>query len=243
MDSDQLIDATDRNGRLLIAAAASSPDAPVAACPGWDNRQLMTHVARVHGWVAGAVTSGSIEAPTHPRLEPPARSDVAALAAWATEQLDTLLEALRATDPDQPMWTWVPEQRAGWYVRRMAHETLVHRWDAESAAGSVGAIDSDLAADGVDELIEVGFQHSMNPDKQFGYPAGSLHLHRTDGEGEWLLRADDGALVVTREHAKGDVAVRGTGPALLLYLWGRSRADLEIFGDESLAWQWAEVAP
>ena len=125
----------------------------------------------------------------------------------------------------------------------MAHESVVHRYDTEHAVGQATPIDSDVAADGVDELISVGLQYSTNPKKEFVYPSGSLHLHRTDGEGEWLLRVEEGELIVTREHAKGDVAVRGAAPDLLLYMWGRGGQDLEIFGDEALADAWANVAP
>ena len=41
--------------------------------------------------------------------------------------------------------------------------------------------------------------------------------------------------VITREHAKGDVAVRGGASDLLLFLWHRIPADrLEVFGDPAL---------
>ena len=60
----------------------------------------------------------------------------------------------------------------------------------------------------------------------------SVHLHCTDTEGEWLIVRDGDDLVVTREHAKGDVAARGTASDVLRFLWGRGGADqLEVFGD------------
>ena len=65
----------------------------------------------------------------------------------------------------------------------------------------------------------------------------SVYLHCTDTEGEWLIVRDGDDLVVTREHAKGDVAARGSASDLLRFLWGRAAADqLEVFGDgEALA--------
>ena len=53
----------------------------------------------------------------------------------------------------------------------------------------------------------------------------------------------DGRLRVTREHAKGDAAVRGTAEGLLLYLWDRSREGLECFGDQTVVDAWATVTP
>jgi predicted lipid carrier protein YhbT len=62
-----------------------------------------------------------------------------------------------------------------------------------------------------------------------------VHLHCTDTEGEWVVARRDGALTVTPEHAKGDVAARGGASELLLFLWGRTPADaLEVFGDADL---------
>ena len=47
-----------------------------------------------------------------------------------------------------------------------------------------------------------------------------MHVHSTDADGEWLVDFDNG-LAVTREHAKGDVAVRGPASDLMLVLYGR----------------------
>ena len=64
---------------------------------------------------------------------------------------------------------------------------------------------------------------------------GSIHVHCTDTEGEWLVRRDGDDLVVTREHAKGDVAARGSASDLLLFLWGRRPVSaLDVFGDGDL---------
>ena len=103
--------------------------------------------------------------------------------------------------------------------------------------------DGDVACDGIDEYIDGALQHSMNPNKEFLYPDGSIHLHRTDGEGEWLIKPSGNKIIVTREHAKGDVAVRGSALALLLYLWGRDPQGLEIFGEPELAQAWGSLAP
>ena len=131
---------------------------------------------------------------------------------------------------------------AAFFHRRMAAETLVHRIDAEDAVGRPSPIDGDLATACVDEFIDVGLRSSTDPAKAFDYPDGSLHLHRTDGAGEWLLRADDGVLVATREHAKGDAAVRGSGADLLRFVWNRPGADVEIFGDADVAAAWQSLA-
>lgn len=63
-----------------------------------------------------------------------------------------------------------------------------------------------------------------------------IHLHATDGEGEWLIRFDPGDVVVESGHAKGDAAVRGPAGDLLLWLYGRVPLDdLQAFGDPGAA--------
>lgn len=240
MTFDDYIAAIRNNGDRLLDAASSDLSAPVAACPGWDVARLVGHVGQVQAWMSEVVREPSLERPTHGFADRPEPEETVA---WGRRQLDELVDALGQASPGTPCWTWAASEVIDFYPRRMAHETVVHRHDVEQAVGGGTPIDSDMATDGVDELIEVGLQYSANPEKEFSYPEGSLHLHRTDGEGEWLLRADGGSLVVTREHAKGDVAVRGSGPDLLLYLWGRGGSNLEIFGDETLAQAWSRVAP
>lgn len=240
MNHQQYTEIVEREGTRLLEAASEDLDAAVPACPDWDVANVVGHVGQVHGWIAATVAACSTDRPTHPFPEVPAREQ---LLDWGQARLDELLASFRAMRPGTPCWNWGPGDTVDFFPRRMAHETIVHRHDVEAAVGAVTAIDSDVAADGVDELVHVGMQRSSNPKKEFTYPAGSLHLHRTDGEGEWLLRVEDGALVATREHAKGDVAVRGSGSDLLLYLWGRGGSDLEIFGDSELAAAWAAVAP
>lgn len=230
------------DGRALLAALHEDPAADVASCPGWDVSALATHLGGIYALASGLVRTRAPEfvAPG-PEAVPPA-ADPAEVADWFEERLADLLDVLGSVDPDEPVWTWTPQQRAGFYHRRMAMETAVHRWDAQAAVGEPRPIDRALAVDGVDEILAVGLRYSLSrPDRV--YPEKSLHLHCTDGEGEWLVRLDDGDLVVTHEHAKGDAAVRGRASDLFLFLWGRGSDGLDIIGDGATALEWAALAP
>jgi hypothetical protein len=106
--------------------------------------------------------------------------------------------------------------------------------DAQQATGAVGPIDPTFAVDGIAEILEV-----MMPRVVRNTPVaagGTLHLHATDAEGEWLLRFGEGRVDVEVGHARGDAAVRGTAAELYLWLWGRDDGEgLERFGDADLA--------
>jgi uncharacterized protein (TIGR03083 family) len=129
------------------------------------------------------------------------------------------------------------------WPRRQAHETAVHRWDAEQAIGRPTAIDPELASDGIDEYFEVMLPRKVVRDG-IELPAGSLHVHCTDVPGEWLLQVDGGVLHMTREHRKGDAALRGPASAILLRLWGRRPHDadeLSLVGDDAVLDAWLSL--
>jgi hypothetical protein len=89
-----------------------------------------------------------------------------------------------------------------------------------------------LASDGIDEFLH--WFHSSGADRPS--VGGSVHLHCTDVDGEWTVREHDGARVVTREHAKGDCALRGAASDLLLVLWRRlPLSAVDVVGDADVA--------
>jgi len=125
----------------------------------------------------------------------------------------------------------------------MRNETVVHLWDARTAAGVTESIERNRAVDGIEEFYVV----SAGASKLFNrpFPQGSLHLHCTDGPGEWTVNRGETELdlVLTHEHAKGDAAVRGSASDLLLWIWGRPGGEVEIFGDQAVADAWQALAP
>jgi uncharacterized protein (TIGR03083 family) len=234
------LDHIEADGAALVAAVAGAPDAPVAACPGWTNTELADHLGGIYAMVANLVATSATEFVLPDDGDLP---EGAVAGEWLGGQLQRLLEVLRASDPGDAVWTWTDRNDVGFFHRRMAHETLVHRWDAQHGAGVVAPLDRELAHDGIEEYFEVGLRQSMSRPSRT-YPSQSLHLHRTDGEGEWMLVADDDTGVrITREHGKGDAAVRGTAGSLLLFVWNRGHHDTEVFGDLAVADAWAAMAP
>ncbi|MBI2709984.1 MAG: maleylpyruvate isomerase family mycothiol-dependent enzyme [Actinobacteria bacterium] len=224
-----------REGDALLAAATDL-DAPVEGCPGWDVAELVWHVAALHHFWAAVVADRVTDADEARRLRrsPPPRPERADLSAFAAERLDRLVEVLSATDPATPVWSWTDRRDVGFVRRRMAQETMVHRWDAESVGGRTPQrFEPAAAADGVDEFLE-----HFTPRRRADRPQlrANVHLHATDTPGEWIVEPGEDGLTVRREHTKGDAAVRGPAGDLLLVLWGRRPLDgLDVLGDRSAA--------
>jgi uncharacterized protein (TIGR03083 family) len=223
------IAAIEHQGHALSVAARHDPKAEVPACPGWDVDELLRHVGGAHHNATVIVGERRTERPD--RRDPPPH---AGSLDWYETGLAALLDVLRATDPTTPVWTFGADGTAAFWSRRMAHETTIHRVDAEQATGGRTPVPIELAVDGIAESLDV-FLPMMA--KRRGSPAGgTLHLHVTDAEGEWLLRFGEGQVDVEVGHAKGDAAVRGTAEDLELWIWGRAGIDrLEVFGDTTLA--------
>ncbi len=275
LDKSTYLGAFHRETGTLADAAREGGDlgAPVPSCPGWTVATLVTHLTGIYAHrikiVATRATENTVRSyedldlpPEYKGLfdaefDPDAGEEHLTAPPGLLELFGqtavTLEEVLRATDPAKPVWTWwPPDQTAGFWLRRMAQETAVHRWDAQLAcagAGSVEPIEPELARDGIDEVFDV-----MIPSRRGGSPfwnskprqgdGETYHFHRTDGPGEWLVRFEGDGTTVTHEHAKGDVAARGTASDLLLFLWGRLPASrLDVFGDAALLDRYFEFVP
>lgn len=108
----------------------------------------MAHIAFVHGFAVSLALN-------HPvRPEPPA--DWEDVLGWWDGQRLALREALGRA-PETPAFSPYPgfaETVADW-TRRMAHETAIHRLDAESALGDVPEtrFSAEFANDGIDEFL------------------------------------------------------------------------------------------
>ena len=138
--------------RMAAAYRTGPTDAPVAACPGWDVTALVEHMAYIHRWADYAVRNAVAAGPDD-IAHPGAGTD---LADWLQSGATTLADDLAAVDPDAPTWHPFPVERVAWvWARRQAHETSMHRWDAETATTGSSSLDPRLAADGITEYIEL----------------------------------------------------------------------------------------
>jgi uncharacterized protein (TIGR03083 family) len=226
------LDALRQDGDALLAAARLDLQAPIPSCPDWNVETLIAHVARIYTYVASQARSAE-RVPN----DPPVPGGEAVLDFFA-EAHATLLLVLRETPADAPAWNWArnsPNTAAFW-PRRMAQETAVHRWDAQSATGKPEPITTWLACDGVGEMIDHFLAARRGRAKE--EITGKVHLHATDPvdgvPSEWVIvLGPRGATSWHEGHEKGDAALRGTASDLLLALWQRPSA-AERLGDATL---------
>ncbi|MCO1582481.1 maleylpyruvate isomerase family mycothiol-dependent enzyme [Crossiella sp. SN42] len=200
------------------AVTSAGPAAPVPTCPGWTADALTAHLASVFGLVADWIRTGRRR---QPRPVPASAPD-----AFATASA-TLLELLGPGQADRPCPTWCPWDRTiGFWLRRMAHEAVIHRVDAESALGVVTPVPAELAADGVDEVLTLWLGAHQPP------VVSGEHVVRLEVPGrEWTVGLNP-SVVDFCDGAEPEAVLRGPASALDLWLWGRGgAAGLTVEGD------------
>jgi uncharacterized protein (TIGR03083 family) len=231
MESARLLEslATDF-ARLREVASTADLNAPVPSCPGWTIADLVRHVGEVYLHKVECMRLGS-----HPEPWPPAGIKAEEPLALLDRSYAALTAEFASRDPGDASFTWYgPDQTVGFWIRRMAQETVIHRVDAEIAAGLTPAeIADDIALDGIDEFLVAFVEYGSKtwPDEY-----GEV-LAATDGRSvgletagaSWLVRPTPEAVEVRASDLDGASAVvSGKPPALLLWAW--NRADDEAIG-------------
>ncbi|HEU4425481.1 MAG TPA: maleylpyruvate isomerase family mycothiol-dependent enzyme [Pilimelia sp.] len=226
----------------LRAVAARDLTAAVPSCPGWSVTDLVTHVAVTYLHKAECMRRGEL-----PRPWPPDTSGEDPVTLLDRGYAEMTSEFVTRA-PESPTYTWYDaDQSVGFWVRRMAQETVIHRVDAELAAHlPITSIPDDLAVDGVDEVLErfLAFATRMWPedfDDLLATAEGTV-LVSAGGHG-WLLQMAPAGVTVRRVAGSGGVVdpagsagstsqVSGDPQAVLLWLWRRAGDDvIEISGD------------
>lgn len=235
-----------RSDGTAFLNAISQPDVisvTVPSCPDWTVGELARHLGAIYRRVRVNAASSDIHTPW-PALAVPddaPAADDPSVVSWFGQELAQIDAFLQALDPDRPVWNWAPQAKVGaFWHRRLAHETAVHRWDAQLATGLPEPLDSKLAGDTVSEVFD-----TMLPAGRRRSPStasGMVHLVASDLDQHWWVRVrgegvallDTNTLLDDSEHQPGAVA-SGTASDLALALWGRVSFDvLHTTGDLAL---------
>jgi uncharacterized protein (TIGR03083 family) len=230
--------------RLAEVATSTDPGTPVPTCPEWQLRDLVRHVGGVHRWATGFVL-GAGKQPPDGDLEQfvggwPEDPD---LVTWFRAGHRALVEALASAPVDLDTWTFLdaPTPLEFWACRQ-AHETAIHRVDAESAACDITGFPSGFAADGVDELL---LRFASQPGRTLPLETQrSMVLRATDVPRSWLVTFDPSGFQMQADpaDADADLVVIGVATTLYLTLWNRrDKAELELDGEPDLLDLWRET--
>jgi uncharacterized protein (TIGR03083 family) len=239
MDTTRMLAFMSADFERLREVAGKDLAVPVPSCPGWLVADLVRHVAVVYQHKVEAMRQGRAPEPW-----PPDAVESAEPLALLDDAWGQLSAEFAARSPAAPTYTWYePDQTVGFWVRRMAQETVIHRIDAELALGSaVQPIPAHLALDGVDEVLVVFLAYaSALWCEDFGDDLaradGRPVLVSTGGSG-WLVRAGADGVSVESGVGPGPVpaaaTIRAEPDSMLRWLWGRGGNGVTVEGDAEL---------
>jgi uncharacterized protein (TIGR03083 family) len=233
-----------QDGELFAGAVERAGlDAAVPSCPEWVVRDLVRHQGGVHRWAAGIVGLPHTEfwpadLPEVVGGWPDDRDTVV----WFRDGVAGLTGVLEAAPSDLECWTFLRnDSPLRFWSRRQAHETAIHRVDAELAAGErePTPFAPAFAADGIDELL-TGFV-VRSKTGLVADPARTLAIRPTDAEATWRVSiGPEGATTngdgsVGEGIADADATVSGSASDLYLTLWSRrAPGGLAVGGDAAV---------
>lgn len=223
VDRERMLDLLGFEGQLLTTATHDAhPDSIVSGVSMRTLRETVRHAGDLCedtlSWLdASGATRRDSGLPAHASLRE--------VTSRFTARLADLLAEFGTRPAGDTCRTWWPEQQdVGFWVRRMLHATTVYRVDVQTAARvEMTPIDTDVALDGIDEVLEVWL----------GYRLGILGVTATHAFSVGIRAADRGWHVeMTQQRARvtryqdvsvpdEDAVVSGDVSAVYLWLWGR----------------------
>ena len=234
----------DRESAALVRAVeAAGLGAPVPTCPGWQVRDLVRHLGGVHRWATVHIAEGR-------RERMPKQEEINLMASYPSDDLllqrfEQEARRLRQVLAEAPVnlecWSFLPSTYPlQFWARRQAHETEIHRADAEIAAGSgVVGFPAEIAGDGIEEML-FGFAavgHRPSP-----APPLRLALLAQDLPRQWHVQLGPEGIRAERGPADADCQVRGTASDLFLWLWNRlPKSALSVEGNQEVVKQWSQT--
>lgn len=254
MALDYLSIISDESARI-VNAYERDRQAAVPWSDRWTVGTVARHVAATHHVVA-AIVEGRPDADFGLFAElPTPQKDSPEFVEWHRSGTASLLEQLSKVPADDECWSWFATGRqVSWWTRRMAFEAVVHRTDAGSAQGTDAgsaqgtqpSVAADVAADGIDEFLDVFVAASRAANDA---PAGPTMSFECSDRSErwWLDLSGRGERIMSREPRDASVRIRGSAERLLLMVWGRVPASVaagvEVSGDVAALDRWSELVP
>lgn len=201
--------------------------ANVPSCPDWTVADLVRHVAVVYLHKVECMRRG------RPEIWPPPGLEAEDPLALLDRAYGELSREFAERSPTDSAYTWYdPDQTVGFWIRRMAHETAIHRVDAELSAGApTTQIPEDMACDGINEFLFIMAGWASRAWREDFVPI----LASADGRAvrievpgaAWLVRpttegVDVREVAVEDESEQAAAGVNGEPDSMLLWMWNRA---------------------
>jgi len=239
---------------LADLGAQHAPDLKVETCGTWSMADLLWHLTEVQSFWAYIIANRPSGPESYQQPDRPADSALPNALRAAAAKLSNALDSADASDN---AWSWSDDHTVGFSIRRQTHEAFIHYIDGVIAAGEpLPQIAGDLAADGIDEMVNVMLEGL--PDWATFTPADrTVRLVSGDTGDGWTLRIGRAtgtppgfsdpidqlaAMPVSEDSIDSDCTITASAAGLCLWLWGRANIEVvKITGDAALGSQLREI--
>ncbi len=233
LEPQRYFESIDGDTERLLALAERGLDPPVPCCPGWTVADVVTHVGQVYEHKVRVMADDAWPDPW-----PPADFEDQEPVAFLTDAKAHLFAEFAEHQITDPMTTFAPDDRTiGFWVRRMALEIAIHRYDAELAYDEPTPIPDDLAVDGVDEILRIMLAGPWWDGRvATDHPVDARVAVETGGR-RWLCTLEAKRVSITDDVSTPAAATLAGEPDVLFrWLWGRAGDEqVEISGDSTVA--------
>jgi uncharacterized protein (TIGR03083 family) len=234
--------------RLAAAAAGADLAQPAPTCPGWSLTDVIRQTGEMFRWIEPMIRNRArrVVGFRDVDLTGPATPD--GHVDWMIDSGHELLRALRAADPDRPIWSWGYEQTVRFWARRAFYNTAIHRADVELALGGKPSFDVDVTIDGTEEFLQI-LPYAADHSPRIAMLRGRGEtLRLVSPDSRWLITLTRKGYDWRREDDDAGRAADATVVAerpddLLLFVWGRlGEPAVSVTGDRKLARTWTELS-
>ena len=247
MENSRFLECLAADYARIRAVAPGHLDPLVPSCPEWTVGDLVEHVGTVYLHKVATMRDGAFPS----EWPPPGLNDEEPVALLDRAYAE-LVEEFGRREPEELSQTWYePDQSVGFWIRRMAQETVIHRIDAELGVGApVAPVPDDLAIDGIDELLKVFVAYDVKncPDDYTealaespgrSYTLNTAGVERLVGTSPGSFSVGGGPGMTVPDFSNVDTAISGTPTAMLRWVWKRETpgapSPLTIKGHPDLA--------
>ena len=218
----------------------------MTTCPDWTLSELALHVGRAHRWAQHIIETRAQKPIDMSAVDMGLPATTTRYGAWLCSGATAFSAAVQFAGIRTPVWSWSDDQSVGFWLRKITHDTIIHRIDAELTVGLRPSLSPQMASDGVAKSLLAAITTLStvgHPDPIFeGLPGSNspcssrpptppmkLPLRTSMPEGvRW-----------TSGRGEADAIVRGSAFDLLLALYRRAPIHVvDVMGDESLVVHW-----
>jgi uncharacterized protein (TIGR03083 family) len=210
-------DLIDVDTERLLAMGERGLDHAVPCCEGWVVRDVVSHAAEVYQHKVRVMADNA-----WPDSWPPADFEAREPLEFLRQSKADLFAEFAEHETTELTTTFSPDDSTiAFWIRRMALEVAIHRYDTELAHGDTTPIPDDESIDGIDELLRVMLETDESENIPTEFPIDGLVAVESGGR-RWLCDVREKSLSVSDDASTPAVAtVSGEPMAVFLWLWGR----------------------